>query len=101
MKLSDEERSEYPDTVMANQPLYPWGLSIQLDDDTLKKLGLKLPNLDQVIEFKCRAQVIAVNSRKDGNDEDESSVSLQITDMELVENDSGDRAAKKLYGDKK
>lgn len=101
MKMSDEERSEYNDTVMSGQPLYPWGLCINLDDDSLKKLGIeKLPELDQVMEMKIKVQVTSVNSRKESNDEDESSCSMQITDMEMVESGSKD-AAQKLYGDKK
>lgn len=99
MKMSAEESAEYPDTVMASRPAYPWGLCITLDDDSLKKLGMKLPELDQVIEFKIKAQVTGVNAYKRGDEDDESSASLQITEMEVV--DSGGDAAKKLYKEMK
>lgn len=105
MMMSQEDRDEYQDTVMAKQPLYPYGLCIQLDDETIKKLGItKLPEIDEVIEFCCKAQVVSLHSRKESNDEDESSVCLQITDMEIVqedESDDPDRMARKLYGDMK
>lgn len=99
MKLSDEERAEYPSSMMANQPLYPYGLCISLESDSLEKLGLKLPELDQVIEFRVKAQVTSLNSRKEGNDGEDSCCSLQITGMEVV--DSGSDAATKLYKDMK
>lgn len=99
MKLSDEERAEYPSSMMASQPLYPYGLCISLESDSMEKLGLKLPELDQVIEFKVKAQVTSLNSRKSGNDEEDSCISLQITGMEVV--DSGKETAEKLYKDMK
>lgn len=100
MKLSETEQKEYAQpSMMSGAPLYPWGLSITLDDESLKKLGLKnLPSLDEVVEFRCKAQVTSIHSRKEGNDEDDSCVQLQITDMEVI--DSGKDTATKLYGDK-
>lgn len=99
--MSDDERKEYAQpSIMSGQPLYPWGLQITLDDESLKKLGLKtLPALDEVLEIKCKAQVISISSRKDGNEDDESSCQLQITEMEVI--DKNVDTALKLYGDKK
>lgn len=99
MKMDEAEQKAYAaPSVMSGQPLYPWGLQITLDDEALKKLGLKeLPKLDQVMAITCKAQVTSVSSRKDGDDESCDCLQLQITDMEVV--DSGkDSAAKKLYG---
>ena len=97
MKMSEEERAEYQDAVMAPQPVYPWGLQITLDDDALEKLGIKkLPGLDQVLEIRCKAQVTGLHARKESNEEDDQCLNLQITDMEVV--DMGDKsAAEKLY----
>lgn len=100
MKMSEQESAEYAmPTAMSGQPLYPWGLQITLDDESLKKLGLSnLPALDEVLEIRCKAQVTGLNSRKEGNDEDESCVILQITDMEVESRDRD--VASKLYKEK-
>lgn len=101
MKMSDSEQKEYATgSVMSGVPLYPWGLQITLDDESLKKLGIKdLPAIDQVMEITVKAQVVSLTARKEGNDDNCACVSLQITDMEIL--DSGvDMAAEKLYGAK-
>ena len=101
MKLNESEQKEYAQpSVMSGMPLYPWGLQITLDDESLKKLGLKeLPKIDQVMEFRCKAQVVSVTARKETDEENCECVSLQITDMEVSDSGS-DSAAKKLYGAK-
>ena len=48
MRLTPEERrDEAPSTVAADDgPLYPWGLTLHLDDTVLEKLGLEgLPSV--------------------------------------------------------
>lgn len=101
MKMSEEESAEYNDTVMAPRPAYPYGLCLYLDDEALKKLGLdKLPELDQVISFKAKAQVVNLSARKDGDDDESCSVSLQITDMEVVNDGEGKDYAQRLYKEK-
>lgn len=101
MKMSVEEQAEQYETAITGRQLYPYGLCIYLDDDSLEKLGLQgeyLPKLDQVMELKIKVQVTSINSMK-VRDEDESSCSLQITEMEVVEAESKDYA-KALYGPK-
>lgn len=98
LKLDETEQKEYAQpSAMTGMPLYPWGLQISLDDETLKKIGLKLPALDDVIEIRCKAQVTSIESRKDGDDDSDDCARLQITDMEVVAKDD-DSTAKKLYG---
>lgn len=101
MKMSESEQKAYASpTLMGGEPLYPWGLQITLDDEALKKLGIKdLPKLDEVLEIRCKAQVTGLHSRKEGNEGDDSCVNLQITEMEIVERDQD--TATKLYGEKK
>lgn len=102
MKMSDEERAEQYGGATAMVPaesLYPWGLCITLDDDALEKLKLlkDLPQMDETLELKCKAQVVRVNAYKDPmNGEDESSIALQITDIEIMSRDKD--IAKLLYG---
>lgn len=101
MKMDPAEQAEYANgSIMAERPLYPWGLAITLDDEALKKLGItKLPEIDQVMEIRCIAQVVGLHSRKESDEENDSYVNLQITDMEIVDSGS-ESAAEKLYGAK-
>lgn len=99
MKLSDEEQKEYGGTAMAPKPLYPYGLSINLDHGAMEKLGLGLPRVGDVIEFKCRAQVTSASEYASLNDP-ECSCGLQITNMEVSRELDPDKAAQRLYGEK-
>lgn len=81
-----------------DQPAYPYGLEIRLDDEGLKKLGIKTPPAVGTRMDLC-AMVTVVSARqeqvKDGTD---TSVSLQITDMDLAASVAGTDAAKVLFG---
>jgi hypothetical protein len=48
-------------------PEYPWGLSISLEDDTLKKLGLDgdLPQAGDILEFFATAKVTCASTREE------------------------------------
>lgn len=63
-------------------PDYPWGTCLHLEQDELKKLGIKkLPEVGAELEIQARVKVTRVTqSAVEGSDE-EQSVSLQITDM--------------------
>lgn len=103
MKLSKQDAKEqYGGSVMASAPEYPYGLSINLDDEALKKLGIKdLPKMGAKIQITAIAEVSSVNENKSIDGKSRQSVSLQITDMDLdeaVETD-GD-PGEKLYGKK-
>lgn len=98
MKMTPAERSEYPETAMASQPVYPYGLRLCLCDDALKKIGItELPKIDEVMEITCKVQVVSVRSQKVSDEYNDDGVDLQITDMEIVSS-GGKSAAEKLYG---
>jgi len=78
---------------------YPWGLTIRLDNESLKKLGITdLPGVGEEMFLSAKVEVTEVSehSRADGK-EPMKGVSLQITDMGL-EGANTDKA-KKLYGE--
>lgn len=73
-------------------PKYPYGLCLYLDDETLEKLGItELPKVGTVMTLTAQVKVTSVRSsetqtEKSKGETDEntnSSVDLQITDMEL------------------
>lgn len=86
MKLVDMQMDEAAAEEMAeptkpgDQPRYPWGLSITLDQDALKKLGLKeLPDVDSEFQIEARATVTNVSSSQEVDGDERRSVGLQIT----------------------
>lgn len=64
---------------------YPWGLCIRLEKKEMDKLGMKdLPQVGTEVHFTAVAKVTSVShSARDGYDE-ESTVALQITYMQLA-----------------
>lgn len=100
MKMSAEESKEYSGAEMES-PEYPYGLTIDLDDDSLAKLGItSLPKVGSEMMITAKCVVKGVSSNQYQGSDEESRVCLQITDMEIGQTDNAqnnDRAAK-LYG---
>lgn len=67
-------------------PKYPWGLCIDLDEDSLKKLGITaLPEVGSNMSIIAKAEVqSASESQRQGDKEKRMSLSLQITDMAVT-----------------
>jgi hypothetical protein len=65
-----------------NGPKYPYGLTITLDNESLKKLALGLPQVGDVFTLDGMVEVVAV-SKQDGQVEDGKTVTLQITALGL------------------
>jgi len=100
MKMSAEETKEYSGVEM-EAPQYPYGLSIDLDDGALEKLGITaLPKVgaEMMVTAKCVVKSVSSNQMQGGDAE--SRVCLQITDMDVgqTENAQNDNRASKLYG---
>lgn len=100
MKLSAEEVKENSTMLSPGDgPRYPWGLCLNLDDATLKKLGIKgLPEVGSKMNLDAVVVVTSVSQNQQQDGDKTSSVSLQITNMELSASDeSDDDRASKLY----
>jgi len=100
MKMSAEETKEYSGAEM-EAPQYSYGLSIDLDDDALEKLGITaLPKVgaEMMVTAKCVVKSVSSNQMQGGDAE--SRVCLQITDMDIgqTENAINDNRASMLYG---
>lgn len=68
------------------EPAYPWGLKIRLEDEELDKLGMQLPTVGATMTITCQVQVVSVRQEQElekGDDNMERCVELQITDMDL------------------
>jgi len=79
-------------------PLYPYGLSLSLNDEVMRKLGIPLPDVNVKYTLVANVEVCSA-SKTDTQDGSELYCSLQITDMQLSPATGGDPAAM-LWPDK-
>jgi hypothetical protein len=91
----EEIKEDMPKAIEpASGPLYPYGLCISFDEDTLEKLGLdgELPKVGMMIHLIAMAKVTSVSQnereKSDGSKENCSRVELQITHLATENEDS-------------
>ena len=101
MKMSSEERGEYTGTAIeVKEPSYPYGLSIDLDDGSMEKLGITaLPKVGTEMMITAKVVVKSVSSNQYEGSDAESRMCLQITDMEIGGENKKQDKAESLYGD--
>lgn len=84
MKMSPKEAKEWSEPSPAEAPEYPYGLSIDLSDESLAKLGItELPKVGAQLEIRAKVTVTSTSSYETQGGEPDKRVCLQITDMEL------------------
>lgn len=103
MKMDPAEQKEkYAESVVSSeQPMYPWGLTINLDEEAIAKLGLDLPVVGSQLSLQALVDVTEVSSRQElenGTPKECRRVCLQITDLGLGPVEKATAADKKLYG---
>ncbi len=96
-KAEREKRSE-PSTLASDQPVYPWGLSLSLDQEALEKLGVEASDyeVDQELTLIATVRVTSVSSNQSSEGK-RGSCSLQVTEMCLEDGAAPSNAAEKLY----
>lgn len=92
MAMTAEEAKEYSGCCPVDSadsadsgPKYPWGLCIDLNDGSMKKLGITdLPQVGSEMYITCKVMVesVSMDQRREG--EAETRCTLQITDMEMT-----------------
>lgn len=99
MKMSREEATEQMEPKADDAPQYPWGLCLDLDDDALAKLGITgdLPPVGTQLSVQALVTVTRTGAYQTQGQEKESSLGLQITDMEIGPAPETSAAAKSLY----
>lgn len=98
-----EQRETYEPAKMADDaPVYPYGLTVRLDNDALDKLGLaSMPEVGKSLLLMARVDVVSVSAH-DSPSGSTRNLELQITDLALdTDSGEGGSAADRLYnGDK-
>jgi hypothetical protein len=94
---ADEARKDYglgtPESK--DLPAYPYGLTLCLNDDSLKKLGISIPQVGTKFTLTAMVEVVSVHAQKEVDGDTNVGADLQITDMELTEGKTVD--PKSLY----
>ena len=98
MKMDPKEaKSEGLCCEPCDGPEYPYGLCIDLNNEALAKLGIKtLPPVGMIVTIQAKATVTSTSSNSRQGGEQEMRASLQITDLDVAQDD-GKSAAQKLY----
>jgi len=91
LKITKKEAKTKSESMVIGSPdqeRYPYGLRLDLSNDTLEKLGMtKLPAVGTVLMFEAKAKV--VGSRQSATEGSENrSVELQITHIDLEEGET-------------
>jgi len=87
--------------VAPENPSYPYGLRIMLEEAQIAALNLDLSalKLDAELDLRARVCVVGLNETPGEREGQGRSLSLQITDLELTHDaeKSRDAVAKRLY----
>ncbi|MDB4871970.1 MAG: BcepC6B [Gemmatimonadales bacterium] len=92
MKLTDmklkprkEGDAKVESTIVGDEPKYPWGLQVRLENEQLEKLGVdKLPAVGTTVVLTARCEVCETGEYQAQKGEQERrNVTLQITELGL------------------
>src|SRR4051812_47370855 len=98
MKNTKAEAKKEADPGAFDPPAYPWGLSVNLDDVSLEKLGLKsLPEIGAEMMLTARVEVSSRSEYDSSRGGKSRSLCLQITDMALDAASSKGSVSKAFY----
>jgi hypothetical protein len=99
MALSKKEaKDEAPCEIPADQPRYPYGTSLYLDEDSLKKLGMEeMPSVGTEFPIMALAKVTGTSERET-QDGSRKTLDIQLIKMGVGGDEKPTGAAKKLYG---
>lgn len=96
---TQKPENSYPVPVSPDQPMYPYGLRICLNNDVLKMLGIKdLPGVGEKMKLEAIVEVCSVSQYESKDGGPNLNMDLQIVEMGIESGKKTD-AGKKLYGD--
>ena len=77
MELDDEDKYDFCAPIPCDRPDYPYSLRISFSEKELKKLGLGLPEIGDMIDMRVFAVVTSV-SQSDTQSGQRQTVEMQI-----------------------
>jgi hypothetical protein len=78
-------------------PQYPYGLCLNLGNDSLEKLDIPLPAVGSELILMTKVKVVSASMQENQNKEKNMSAGLQITDMALEPVKNRKETSKILY----
>lgn len=103
MMISDmEKKDNYQTSVLYDQSSYPYGLKIQLDAESYRKLGLgEPPKIGSKMMLLAHVEVCSIYKEPSKGDDHNYSMGLQITEMDLKphEENKEETAESVMYGE--
>jgi hypothetical protein len=97
---TSQEKREGSILSVEDKPSYPMGLRLELDEETVKKLGLsEMPDVGSFMHLLGKAEVIVVRKEEGRGDDHSFSMTLQLQDADLKPEASHSKVSNKLYGD--
>lgn len=96
----EAKKKEYTEAQpVEDMEKYPWGLSICLSNDILKKLGMAVPAVGQVLKIEAVAKVTGSRTNEQLDGDMNASVDIQITAMDVKPAETAtDERAERMYG---
>lgn len=84
MKNAPSEKKPESSVFASDQCAYPYGLCISLDEESIKKLGIKdLPDVGAKMKIEAMVEVTMVSSNEHKLYGENRNISLQITELAL------------------
>lgn len=85
-----KETGNAPAVADSKGPLYPSGLNLYLDADTVEKLGLDGCEVGGVYDISAKGKVTSISENDGEGQEYSKTITIQITDMDVEEGASDD-----------
>lgn len=82
-KTEKEKKKDNDCCVPDSDEAYPWGLSIDLETESMAKLGISSPQVGSKVLIVSEAYVTSVSSREEKDGTPQQSVGYQITAMDI------------------
>lgn len=98
MKMDSQEKSTMEKNMVVDQPDYPYGLCLHLDENAIKKLGMKMPKVGDSMMLHAMVTVKSTSQFDSKESGANRSMDMQITDMAMMPAKGKKSAAKALYG---
>ena len=95
MRRRTKEKIDDAETALTGEDDYDYGLKIRLDNESIGKLGIPLPEVGKEVNIMAKATVVEANQRSVDGAADRGAC-LQITEMSMTK-PAGDVDADKLY----
>jgi hypothetical protein len=107
MKQDRADADKPMNDLNSNKEEYPYGLCLNLGEAELKKLGIEMPKIGEMVHIMAMCKVTHCHASASENSDPSSSCSLQITHMKAEIEDAEDEddidtrtPAEKIYGKK-